>query len=90
MERVEYHPQYSYEDLKYDVALLFLGTEAVLGATVDTICLPDHEHDFDGSACVTSGWGKDMFGEGGKYQEVSHILFIYHNKYVILKICKLQ
>lgn len=70
LERVECHPQFSYKHLKYDVALLFLATEAVLGSTVDTICLPEHEHDFNGSTCVSSGWGKSSFGEGGKYQEI--------------------
>lgn len=90
LERIECHPQFSYKHLKYDVALLFLATEAVLGSTVDTICLPEHEHDFDGSTCVSSGWGKSSFGEGGKYQEVCYIVFNYLPLFIILKVCRLR
>lgn len=67
------HPNFSQTTFVNDVALLFLDGEAVLGPTVDTICLPDPLQDFTGPGCYSSGWGKDMFGDTGKYQQVGTV-----------------
>lgn len=65
------HPNYVPSLLAYDVALLILDQPAKLGHTVDTICLPPPFYDFKDHLCVVSGWGKDMFSETGKFQQVS-------------------
>ncbi|XP_076038890.1 phenoloxidase-activating factor 2-like [Oratosquilla oratoria] len=64
------HPRFHPRKLWNDVALLFLTTPAVLGRTVATACLPQPTWNFDGSRCFGTGWGKDRFGEGGKYQTI--------------------
>jgi len=64
------HPNYISTILAYDVALLILDQPAKLGHTVDTICLPPPNYDFRDHTCVVSGWGKDMFSEAGKYQQI--------------------
>uniref|UniRef100_A0A1S4H7K7 Uncharacterized protein n=1 Tax=Anopheles gambiae TaxID=7165 RepID=A0A1S4H7K7_ANOGA len=53
-----------------DVALLFLDKPADLMETVNTICLPPANHNFDMSRCFASGWGKDVFGKQGTYQVI--------------------
>lgn len=64
------HPNYVPSLLAYDVALLILDQPAKLGHTVDTICLPPPFYDFKDHLCVVSGWGKDMFSETGKFQQI--------------------
>lgn len=70
MSRIILHPQYVPGDQYNDVALLLLADEAVLGSTVGTICLPPPSQSFDGARCFSSGWGKDIFGNRGRYQQV--------------------
>lgn len=70
MSRIILHPQYVPGDQYNDVALLLLADEAVLGSTVGTICLPPQSQSFDGAQCFSSGWGKDIFGNRGRYQQV--------------------
>lgn len=66
------HPNHVPSILAYDVALLILSQPAVLGHTVDTLCLPPPFYDFKDHVCVVSGWGKDVFSEVGKFQQVSY------------------
>nr|XP_045611208.1 phenoloxidase-activating factor 2-like isoform X2 [Procambarus clarkii] len=70
VSQIHLHPDFNPKSLKYDVALLQLKQPAQLGPTVDTICLPSPFQKFDGSQCVSSGWGKDIFGQEGKYQQI--------------------
>lgn len=70
VNKILIHPNYIPKHLHYDVALLFLDHEAELGPTVDTICLPELGQTFDGDRCISSGWGKDLFGKEGKYQQI--------------------
>ncbi|KAG0715765.1 Phenoloxidase-activating factor 2 [Chionoecetes opilio] len=63
-------PNYVGSILSYDVALLILDSPAQLGHTIDTICLPPPHLDFHHHRCVVSGWGKDMFSEVGKFQQI--------------------
>lgn len=70
VQRIALHPQFSPSQLTYDVALLFLEHEAQIGPTVSPICLPNPSEIFDGANCYTSGWGKDAFGESGRYQQI--------------------
>lgn len=72
VSRIIRHPDYVTRDIINDVALLILERQAQLGHSVQTICLPRPFQTFDGSRCHSSGWGKNVFGEKGKYQQVSH------------------
>lgn len=65
------HPDYDSENQYYDVALLLLEKPAVLGATVNTICLPSSSSDYFRDECVVSGWGKNSFENGAAFQRVS-------------------
>ncbi|XP_022168392.1 uncharacterized protein LOC111032394 isoform X2 [Myzus persicae] len=37
---------------------------------ISPACLPDAFSDFTGQRCWTTGWGKDAFGDYGKYQNI--------------------
>lgn len=64
------HEQYYPAALFNDVALLFLDEPVDLGPEADVPCLPRPDQVFDGSRCFATGWGKDQFGQAGKYQHV--------------------
>lgn len=32
--------------------------------------MPDPQFDYNGARCYTTGWGKDAFGDFGKYQNI--------------------
>lgn len=71
------HPEYYKGGLFNDVALLFLAEPLEIAENVNTVCLPAHGDNFDGSRCFASGWGKDLFGKEGKYQ-----VFMRFNKFM--------
>uniref|UniRef100_A0A1Y9H2Q6 Phenoloxidase-activating factor 2 n=1 Tax=Anopheles dirus TaxID=7168 RepID=A0A1Y9H2Q6_9DIPT len=64
------HAEFYKGGLFNDVALLFLDKPAELMETVNTICLPPADQNFDLSRCFASGWGKDVFGKEGTYQVI--------------------
>uniref|UniRef100_A0A182QS75 Peptidase S1 domain-containing protein n=1 Tax=Anopheles farauti TaxID=69004 RepID=A0A182QS75_9DIPT len=64
------HADFNKGNLWNDVALLFLDKPAELMDTVNTICLPPADFNFDLSRCFASGWGKDVFGKQGTYQVI--------------------
>uniref|UniRef100_A0A182PQY2 Phenoloxidase-activating factor 2 n=1 Tax=Anopheles epiroticus TaxID=199890 RepID=A0A182PQY2_9DIPT len=64
------HSQFYKGGLFNDVALLFLDKPADLMETVNTICLPPANYNFDKLHCFASGWGKDVFGKEGNYQVI--------------------
>lgn len=37
---------------------------------ISPACLPDPQTDYSGNRCWTTGWGKDAFGDYGKYQNI--------------------
>lgn len=53
-----------------DIALLFLDTPIQIAENVNTACLPPPNTMFDSDQCFVSGWGKDRFGQEGKYQVI--------------------
>lgn len=67
---IVYHKQFNKGSLYNDIALLFLDRPAELIDTINTVCLPPQNHNFDLSRCFASGWGKDVFGKDGKYQVI--------------------
>ncbi|XP_049545241.1 PE-PGRS family protein PE_PGRS16-like isoform X4 [Anopheles darlingi] len=64
------HAEFYKGGLFNDVALVFLDKPAELMETVNTICLPPPDFNFDASRCFASGWGKDVFGKQGTYQVI--------------------
>jgi len=64
------HEQFYRAGVYNDVALLFLESPVNLAPETDTICLPEPNQVFDGARCFATGWGKDEFGQEGKYQHV--------------------
>lgn len=64
------HENYYKGGLFNDIALLLLREPVELSEIVNTACLPPQDHNFDGTRCFASGWGKDVWGKEGKYQVI--------------------
>ena len=64
------HPDYNPASLFNDFAILVLDTPVVAAPNVQTICLPDAADNFDHKSCISTGWGKEQFGEEGTYQNI--------------------
>ena len=70
MSEVVIHPQYHQGNLYNDIAIVKLKSEVEVDnlAHIGPICLPHHAQTFSGRRCFVSGWGKDVFGPNGTYQ----------------------
>lgn len=64
------HEHFNKGSLKNDVALLILDQPFDLAENIQPVCLPPKNHNFEGSKCFASGWGKNVFGKEGKYQVI--------------------
>ncbi|XP_055372217.1 phenoloxidase-activating factor 2-like [Condylostylus longicornis] len=64
------HEQFSKGGLHNDIALLFTAQPYDLGIDVNTVCLPPPNTNFENVRCFATGWGKDQFGQQGKYQVI--------------------
>lgn len=68
------HPYFNLNTLQYDVAILTLERPVSLNyattPNINNICLPDTSSVFTNSKCWVSGWGKNMFGPTGSYQNI--------------------
>ncbi|XP_013164489.1 PREDICTED: trypsin-3-like isoform X1 [Papilio xuthus] len=65
------HKDYKSRNLANDIALLFLNMPMMLAPNVGLACLPTLDQTMSpGTRCLASGWGKDQFGEVGKYQVI--------------------
>ncbi|RZC40602.1 Trypsin domain containing protein [Asbolus verrucosus] len=60
---VTIHPQYSSGPLYNDIALLFLKEPVELDEHINVVCLPPQDTVVDDAMCVSSGWGKHVFGK---------------------------
>ncbi|XP_014248391.1 uncharacterized protein LOC106666034 isoform X3 [Cimex lectularius] len=69
---VNVHPEFYAGTLYNDLAILRLERAASAGVSphISPACLPDQHADFTGARCWTTGWGKDAFGDYGKYQNI--------------------
>ncbi|KAB0796104.1 hypothetical protein PPYR_10165 [Photinus pyralis] len=69
---VEVHPEFYAGTLYNDLALLRMDKPVDLGKNlhISPACLPHPHEDYTGQRCWTTGWGKDAFGEFGKYQNI--------------------
>ncbi|KAL0121999.1 hypothetical protein PUN28_007058 [Cardiocondyla obscurior] len=70
VERVIIHDGFHSGSLINDYAILILKTPVDYAENVDIVCLPTTNEIFDGSRCLASGWGKDVFGKEGRYQVI--------------------
>lgn len=72
VQSVHVHPEYYAGTLDNDLAILKLSTpvDFVNSPHISPACLPDRASDFTGARCWTTGWGKDAFGDFGKYQNI--------------------
>ncbi|EZA61689.1 hypothetical protein DMN91_003623 [Ooceraea biroi] len=66
------HPEFYAGTLANDIAILKLDHDVDFGKNphISPACLPDKHDDFTGARCWTTGWGKDAFGDYGKYQNI--------------------
>lgn len=57
-------------NLYNDIAIVKLKTKVETDNLIHIapICLPHHAQSFSGRRCFVSGWGKDVFGANGTYQ----------------------
>ncbi|GBP35093.1 Phenoloxidase-activating factor 2 [Eumeta japonica] len=69
---VHVHPHYYAGTLDNDLAILKLEhpVEWTKYPHISPACLPDKYTDYSGQRCWTTGWGKDAFGDFGKYQNI--------------------
>lgn len=69
---VHIHPEYYAGTLNNDLAVLKLDHPVDFSKNphISPACLPDKYSDFTNARCWTTGWGKDAFGEHGKYQNI--------------------
>lgn len=70
VQSVTIHPQYYAGALFNDVAVLYLSSPVEITKNVETICLPPQGITLDQSTCFATGWGKDVFGQKGRYQVI--------------------
>ncbi|CAL4073443.1 unnamed protein product, partial [Meganyctiphanes norvegica] len=70
------HPTFDLPKYENDVALIILQRDEILSDTVMPVCLPQPDTNFDQSSCIVTGWGKDVFGEAGKYAKYYCIISI--------------
>lgn len=65
------HPLYNEQTFEHDIAILFLNSPLILNSNVNTICLPvPGLGDREDKICEVSGWGKNKYGESGKFQTI--------------------
>uniref|UniRef100_A0A2A4JWX3 Phenoloxidase-activating factor 2 n=1 Tax=Heliothis virescens TaxID=7102 RepID=A0A2A4JWX3_HELVI len=69
---VHVHPLYYAGTLDNDLAILKMDhpVEWTKYPHISPACLPDKYTDYAGQRCWTTGWGKDAFGDYGKYQNI--------------------
>ncbi|CAH2102497.1 unnamed protein product [Euphydryas editha] len=77
VSRVFTHPSYNSNTLQYDITVLRLSASVPLtpqigsATTINRACLPPiSTSTYTGQRCWVSGWGKDMFGLQGQYQQI--------------------
>ncbi|XP_076624592.1 uncharacterized protein LOC143343509, partial [Colletes latitarsis] len=69
---IHVHPEFYAGTLYNDIAILRFEHQVDFQRNphVNPACLPDKRDDFARSRCWTTGWGKDAFGDFGKYQNI--------------------
>ncbi|XP_050531425.1 phenoloxidase-activating factor 2-like [Daktulosphaira vitifoliae] len=62
------HSEFTNGSLFNDLALLELDSPVELDGYINIICLPESSSDFNPQSCVSTGWGKNGYGQLGQYQ----------------------
>lgn len=71
VSKVVTHPRYNPRNVAYDYALLFLESPLTLDDHINVICLPPaNSSPAPGTTCFATGWGKDVFGDTGRYSSI--------------------
>lgn len=65
IKKIVYHANYDNGTQFNDVALIELESNIDINQHVNVICIPADEENinYNSQACVSTGWGKDTFGE---------------------------
>jgi len=65
------HPEFRSSEHYFNFALLFLEEEFIRAKHIAPICLPSPCANFEaGDLCVAGGYGKDAFGDEGRYATI--------------------
>lgn len=66
------HPEFYAGTLYNDLAILRMvkPVDTIKNPHISPACLPSPYDDYTGTRCWTTGWGKDAFGDFGKYQHI--------------------
>jgi V8-like Glu-specific endopeptidase len=69
---ISIHPEYYAGNLINDIAIVKLNgfVDFSKYPHIAPICLPERNADFIGKRCYATGWGKDAFGQAGKFQKI--------------------
>nr|CAH7727080.1 unnamed protein product [Callosobruchus chinensis] len=69
---VHVHPEFYAGTLYNDIAVLRIDkpVDFAKNPHISPACLPHPRDDYTGTRCWTTGWGKDAFGDFGKYQNI--------------------
>ncbi|KAG8286682.1 hypothetical protein J6590_053632 [Homalodisca vitripennis] len=69
---LQIHPEFYAGTLFNDLAILRLDQPVDFQQSphISPACLPEPQADYSGYRCWTTGWGKDAFGDYGKYQNI--------------------
>lgn len=70
VQQIIVHKDFHKGNLANDIAIVVLNEPFSISETVQPICLPPQDFNFDYSRCLASGWGKDIFGKEGLYQAI--------------------
>jgi len=71
VETVVKHPEFRSSEHYFNFALLFLEEEFIRAKHIAPICLPSPCTNFKaGDLCVAGGYGKDAFGDEGRYATI--------------------
>jgi len=71
VESVVRHPEFRSSEHYFNFALLFLEEEFIRAKHIAPICLPSPCANFEaGDLCVAGGYGKDAFGDEGRYATI--------------------
>ncbi|KAJ8924902.1 hypothetical protein NQ315_001059 [Exocentrus adspersus] len=72
IQSVHVHPEFYAGTLYNDVAILRMDkpVDWTKHPHISPACLPSPHDDYTGTRCWTTGWGKDAFGDYGKYQNI--------------------
>ncbi|XP_055316143.1 uncharacterized protein LOC129575928 [Sitodiplosis mosellana] len=70
VSRIFGHPNYNERSLANDIAIIELEDPFQMDRHISTVCLPPPGFVPNQKDCFASGWGKDNFGQAGRYSVI--------------------